>query len=131
MRSAKQVIAKVRELGANAPENKYVSNNGFTICYYHIGKCTNGSTGCIVGQALMELGWVSQYDLLFYAHEYRLYTDEHLIFNDTTNITSLFKKLLIDCQGNELQWLARVQDKQDRGSTWGEAIKNADYSYPQ
>lgn len=78
--------------------------------YYE--KLANGEleSPCIVGQSLQNLG-VSQ-DMLLHFEGQTADTVVEYFADESTS--------------NDLQWLYDVQNKQDNGSSWGEAVKATD-----
>lgn len=118
------IIKTVKDLALASPENKYnrpnPNPNG---CSYVHGVCTNGSTGCIFGQALQSLGFSAE-DLLT-LERYGLNS-----FECTTGISWLLGKLEISVPPAHEQWMLNAQQMQDFGNTWIECIANADKHYP-
>ena len=103
------LISKVRELAAASPDCRYRSTNGSSSgCCNNRGECTNGTVGCIIGQAAAALG----YD----------WGDEpsregvHLFVNRVFRHTPR----------PQTYWLDLVQGQQDLGKTWGDAVQYAD-----
>ena len=92
-------------------------------CLLLKGTCTDGSVGCIWGQAAKELGMPD--DVL------KLIDDEN---KDAEKMLDLLenRELLVRDPGmsaydrNDFQyWANVVQSNQDQGDTWGEAITKA------
>lgn len=99
------IIAEVRRLAEEFPDNVYVSDNG-PYCYYDDGRCTNGSIGCIFGQAIRNLGL--DWDL-----------------SDNVGILKVFIRNGIPMYRGHL-WCRVLQVCQDNGSTWKQAVTRAD-----
>jgi hypothetical protein len=98
------LVAKVKELGEKYPDAIYEKlpiEMGPQRCSYSKGKVINGPEreGCIIGQALVELG-----------------IDLECV-KDNNSINNYFES----CE--EADWLCDVQDLQDRGKSWGEVQK--------
>jgi hypothetical protein len=125
MITLKQLVHKVRELATASPDNKYVTTDGKN-CFYNSGQCSNGSVGCIFGQALRALGVTEDIDIW----SVNAGTAEY-------SIRSLIPKLVAEGymvgvtleHTNILSWCAFVQSAQDEQQTWGEAIQRADGQY--
>ena len=102
------VEREVRLLAKESPNNVYesVSGNG---CLYTRGRCSNGSQGCIVGQALCRLGF-----------------ETHCAEQDTFDVADV--STLLECLGisGDPTWLQSVQEWQDAGFPWHRAIARAD-----
>lgn len=120
MTTVEKIIAKVRELAAASPENKYIGFPDYCVCYYTAGKCSDGTEGCIIGQALVELGLLNKCDLLVY------YLHKGEFHNDTMFVTKLFEKLNIKLSLVQKEWLWKVQSFQDRKHSWSSAVNSAD-----
>jgi len=112
------LVEKVRELVDAHPDNVYTrpksSKWGNSGCSNTAGVCTDGSEGCLIGQALKALGFpVEDFEN---NGVWSLYNHKHL---EPFNVGQ-----------REGEWLCRAQARQDGGNTWGEAVKNADAMYP-
>lgn len=107
------LVTAVRQLAADCPDCKYI-RPAIGSCSYSKGQCTNGSVGCIIGQALAALGIdVSA-------------LDTNGVMNARTVLTRLG-----GFDDAAIEWADGVQGKQDNGATWVEAIKFADrFVYP-
>lgn len=106
-----ELEAEVRKLAAEHPDNIYTKPNAQGAgCFYGKGTCTDGSCGCIVGQALARLG-VSVLEL-----------DVKLI----GYVPEVMSHLCISDPKKRQSWLFNVQRRQDLGKTWGEAVEWAD-----
>lgn len=108
-----QVIGEVRRLAKEAPDNKYERVDGVDIdgnvynkaCFYDKGDCSDGTVGCIFGQAFTRLG---------------------LSVKGNMHIRSLLFSIGIESNSEEQVWCGHVQVTQDKGSTWREAVDSAD-----
>lgn len=109
-----EVETEIRRLAKENPDNIYYRDSD--LCYYTRGNCLNGSVGCIVGQALMNLGVPK--GLL--AKE-----DQD---DETIGAASLLHRLAVKPSGrqNFSDWLVFVQMEQDFGGKWGQAVASAD-----
>ena len=107
-----KLIAAIRELAAESPDNIYDRGQSHA-CSYVVGECSNGTQGCIVGQALRRLG---------------------LETPDLPTHVDIYLSLIFDCGvaggDTRLLWVSVVQSEQDSGNTWAYAVKSADESYP-
>ncbi len=101
-----EIIREVKRLAAESPDNVYNPNGAG--CSYTLGDNTNGSRGCIVGQALKALG---------------------------VDLAALREGIIEVCLNriphesdvdNGILWLAGVQGCQDSRNPWGEAVLNND-----
>jgi hypothetical protein len=110
------LVTKVRKLGLARPHTVYLSDAG---CNYADGNCSDGTTGCLLGQALLELGYSA-------GQLRRL--DEMPISSVAIVLEALLKtdNLPVD----KVRWLRRVQDAQDVEVAWGEAVRAADQEVP-
>lgn len=111
----KKVVEAVRKLAKESPKNQYV----YSPCQYTQGFCTNGSTGCIIGQALMNLGYEETlWEIDKVANEMNFlatYTEGYFEF---------------DPSSKEFEWLEEVQSHQDSRVDWGSCIEMADDQHP-
>ena len=117
------LVSKVRELAVARPETIYQpSPTGQATptirCSYLAGTCSDGTVGCLLGQALVAVG----------------YTAEQLRAVDLLGIEEAIEKLLpcelTDEEYRRVRWLESVQNAQDNGHPWGEAIRIADEEEP-
>lgn len=109
MITAEQLIEKVRELVTANPEFVYRRPEGQISCLY---REHNGTPGCLFGQALTALG-VELTDV----HERR-------------TIDVLLPQLGISVTRLQVEWMMSVQNAQDLGQSWAEAIDRADFRRP-
>ncbi len=96
-----ELVAKVREISAKRPE---VSYGG--ACSYDTGECSDGTVGCLIGQALDAIDW-------------GLYPEDS---GDTISD-------LLEEEGYEdfrVAWCGMVQGHQDMSFSWGECVEYAD-----
>lgn len=98
----KQMVKAVRSLAAKSPDNIYTPPAGDGgSCYNHDGICTDGSVGCIIGQAAR----ICNIDI-----------------PNEGGVASSFPKFKHEVN----LWLMMVQDTQDARGTWNQAVKKAD-----
>lgn len=99
-----QLIAKVRELAKERPDNKYLAKP----CFYLKGGCSDNTIGCIFGQALVALGYsFGEFGAM--------------------NIDILLEKRLgFSLTLKQRSWICRVQLHQDADKTWAQSIQEAD-----
>jgi hypothetical protein len=118
----KPLADKMRELALAHPDNIYARPVGVGNCSYVAGHCSDGSCGCIVGQAAKELGLSNQV-LAWWDNRGGIDTviadGKYIRFG---NLDSKEERLLVN-------WVTQVQRYQDTGDTWGIALANADRSY--
>jgi hypothetical protein len=111
-----ELVAQVRRLAADRPDNVYQPElvGAGHRCSYLDGRCTDGTLGCLVGQAFRAAGLTA--DELQPVNRLAICEAlEHLLRQD------------IDClQGAHIAWLMSVQNAQDEGARWREAIEVAD-----
>jgi hypothetical protein len=98
-----QVIAKVRELAKDRPNNKYLNKP----CFYQKGECSDKTIGCIFGQVLKALGY-------------------EFVEDEPKNISNLMFTLGMDLGMKEYEWVSMVQQNQDFDKTWEESVRLAD-----
>jgi len=120
----KQLYDKVIELAQKYPENIYNRskllgsiNSG---CYYTAGTCSNGSEGCIVGQALLSLD--PSLNEILNAIDIGI-VETH--GGDTTVRDVLEQLGLIKLENMSdyyITCLGQIQEKQDRGIKWSECV---------
>lgn len=100
--TVEELIARVRQLAEDEFTNRYHRVGGGS-CLYDEGTCTNGSVGCIFGQA-----WPSLTGFRPIA-----------VFLEKLNATE-----------EQIEWCRSVQEDQDNAQTWGASVENADRLYP-
>lgn len=103
--TATELIAKIRELATERPNNKYVPEMDDASCSYATGHCTDGSVGCIFGQAFAALG--------------------HPISGVET-IDDICRIYGVEATDAELRWMTDAQFMQDAGHAWGKIPTRAD-----
>jgi hypothetical protein len=118
------LVANVRELAASRPDNIYQPASAAPPtapqrkCSYLTGNCHDGTVGCLLGQALLAIG--------FTAHQLRRI--------DTLSIEEALASLSeVDSghvDGGHVAWLMAVQCGQDEGHTWRRAVELADQEEP-
>jgi hypothetical protein len=110
VKTAAQIIRRVRALAESAPDNLY---DGSGYCRYTEGTCTDRSIGCIIGQALGPMGfkrWLRKIDST----------------PGGVSIGRALGRMDVATTPDETIWLSVVQDAQDSGKPWGEAVSKAD-----
>lgn len=108
------LLTEIRKLADESPACKYERpTKGFAgACFYTKGVCTNGSEGCIIGQALAKLGHI-----------------EKLVEFDECggkNAEAAIHALGLTISETDVQWCSRVQRAQDGGRCWGYAVGYAE-----
>lgn len=101
-----ELIKEVRRLASESPDNIYLDR----VCRYNSGENSNGSRGCIFGQAFRNLGFMQ-------------------IQEEKT-----VRYVLSEAQGIEgdtqlLFWCDCVQAYQDSCKAWSECVAMADNEY--
>lgn len=117
MINVQDLIKTVRQLAQNNPDNtyeEYHDEGKLRACSYTKGECSNGTLGCIMGQAILALD--PSYD---FADK-----DQASIYN------LIHEQLLLDPRpcNKDSEWLSLVQDSQDDSETWSNAVRIADTS---
>jgi len=118
--TAIEVTDKIRSLATAQPHHVYVppvKNLGGPTCWYVHNSSDGLVGGCIVGQALLAVD-VPAEDL----HEYDL--------GDGANGSQVVRRYTGNLTVEQQQWIDSVQQQQDSGKTWGEAVEHADKFYP-
>lgn len=112
MTTAVEIITTVRKLAAEYPDAVYGSIDE---CAYETGTVTNGPPGvegCIFGQAGLVLGILDRFPT----------QDAGGI-----GIATVFADYLeAPIQGDEQDWMEKVQGSQDKSMSWGKAVEAAD-----
>lgn len=118
MKTIEDVVSEVRRLAKEFPKCMYTAP-GCTkpepgqLCSNVDGKCSNGTKGCIIGQAFRNLG-IKIPDL-----------------HDKSGAPSLCGKVFgLEENVDIVMWLAKVQRSQDAGKTWAYAVRVANKLYP-
>lgn len=110
MKRVETLITKVREIAQAEPDRKYLLPDFGDTCSYfptELNPC-----GCLIGYAARECGWpldADRYDLVCASEAVAV----------VLGISKLTNR-------GALAWLQRVQDDQDGGNTWAEAVAWAD-----
>lgn len=110
------LIATVRKLITETPDNVYKPDNTVGRCFYNSGECKNGSHGCVFGQAFRLLGEEV----------------EDVSGGDPrdTGIVSIFWRMRIYFTPQQADWCHTVQSCQDNRQSWSKALEIADKTYP-
>lgn len=114
------IIAEVRKIAKERPDVYY---NPDGMCKYSSGECSDGSIGCIFGQAFTNLGIdAKKFDKYPVPH--------HTSINGSTTYVPSIDHILrneFNCKEVlELEWCGTVQNGQDGGLSWKEAVLEAD-----
>ncbi len=101
MDDLERLVLEVRKIATERPDVVYLGN-----CYYDSGECTDGSVGCLLGQALQAIDWPiyerNPQGSIVYLLFNEGYTDDRVI------------------------WCRDVQTKQDSSREWAGCVKYAD-----
>lgn len=114
-----EIIAEVRKIVQVRPDVTY--NPGIGGCKYANGICSDNTVGCLFGQALSNLGVdVKRFD------KYPITQHKH--DSTATYVPAIDKILTNEFEGSaqEINWCAKVQEQQDGGAYWKDAVKEAD-----
>jgi hypothetical protein len=103
------LIETVRELAVHSPHNVY-SSEGLMGCSNVAGSCSDGSVGCIVGQAIRRID-----------PEFSFRGDEK---SDIGTLCSRHGWALIS--DSRVRWLSKVQNTQDQNVPWAMCVSWAD-----
>lgn len=110
------VRKKITELAAAKPDFVYQKPAGETFCQYvhkdEDGRYIEGE-GCIVGQALVALGFPPE------------------CLDEETDAEALFYMLGVEGSSEDGWWCADVQSHQDIQKPWGVAVERADDQMPE
>ena len=101
-----QLKNEVLKLADASPTNHYIWERGQNSCWYVSGSCTNGSVGCIFGQALIKLG----------------VPKERLQAREGDSIGTVLKILKIVDAVPPSHPFNIAQQIQDQGRDWAEAV---------
>ncbi len=97
------LIDEVKKLATEHPDNIYIMPEETVTCMYNDGTCTDGSIGCIFGQAIKRL-------------------DPEIKIVETGIADLLKNHLKITMTDQQLLWCRMFQIKQDSRKTWSEAL---------
>lgn len=117
------IATKVRELAITSPLNVYNESK----CFYTMGTCDNGSTGCIVGQAISALfpDTIPALHAIDTANPQSVLTAASCILA-LFPIPNYGEVKEVHPINQMLNWLDQVQRSQDNNLTWISAIEIAD-----
>lgn len=118
LRDALKLARAVRGLANRWPNNRYRIPPGDENCSYTRGNCSNGSRGCIVGQA----------ELRAFGRPGSTY---QIRAQGGIRISAIVGKVAGKPLAAIIGWLEVVQSNQDVGMTWGAAIERADELFPR
>lgn len=111
------LVREVRRLATEKPENVYLGRFS-----YVSGECSDGSVGCIVGQAFRAIG--------IDPAKYDSFCGQGIAANAGRAAADAFAISDIDIRCSKAHWLRSVQGSQDRGDTWSAAVAFADSRNP-
>lgn len=111
MLTVEELVSKVREIAKSRPNTVYTGTHRG--CEYNAGECSDGSIGCLFGQAMKELG-------VFYL-DYTNYID--VILSNRLKIA--------EPSDPKVMWCRKVQYCQDGGLDWGSSVEKANDYYPE
>lgn len=113
---ADSIITKVREIAAKYPNAVYMTDSGR--CLYSDGVVKDGpeQVGCIIGQCVRDE--VEPEDMKMW----------DALCKGVVGIFGMIDKRTEDIPKN-VWWLNTVQQQQDCGRTWGQAVTTADGKY--
>jgi hypothetical protein len=121
------LVAKVRELARKRPNNIYqpvqTEPKGYIPsfrCTYLGGTCTDGTVGCLVGQALAAIGFTIS----------RLESVDKLPIEEALEKLIARDRELTSKEYDQINWLNAVQTAQDTGKPWCNAVAIADQEEP-
>lgn len=107
------VKAEVEKLANESPDAVYCRPEGGRQCYYDKGNVTNGSVGCIIGQAIKKVN-----QEIFYTYFTNRVASVGVVLREICTINKQYK-----------DWLSSVQSKQDDGMSWGDAVESVKESH--
>lgn len=110
----KTVVKTVREIVRQRPDVRYQAKH---VCSYISGACTDGSVGCLIGQALVKLG----VEIELGESTKRISDVAHVFCDDATQELSKYNNVAS-------VWLMHVQSAQDREEPWIDCVTYADTS---
>lgn len=113
-----QLISIVRVEAAETPDYIYRPPNLNGACLY----VHQGRPSCLIGHALWGAGLIDA-NLPSARSGSSVYINEE-------SIRTVAVDLELDLSIAEINWLAHVQGKQDRASSWGDAVASADAKFP-
>jgi hypothetical protein len=116
------VVTEIRTLASEQPDFVYHNEAGKVgpgvTCNYRHNRMGdpnhNGTAGCIVGQALDRLGYVVPGK-----------------YEGSSALEVLAAGLDLNVDNRAAAWIVEVQQHQDKGEAWGEAVRHADDLFPQ
>ena len=101
------VLATVKRIATDRPNVTYRTFGDGRRCFYNHGQCSDMSVGCIFGQAFRELGI-------------------DVVGCEGDNIADVVSQKQIAGSADDLQMCSDIQNAQDMGHSWGEALKTAE-----
>lgn len=122
IQSIDDLVSAVRREVKKRPDVIYgASNDSVTGCSYREGICNDGTFGCLFGQILLGSDGLPD-DRCHGSHT----------FNTDGNIENVLRELWPEEDWDEdekmaaADWCQSVQERQDEGETWGDAVDYAD-----
>lgn len=116
--TAVDLMQQVRCLANEKPSFVYSEQEDYDVgwgCSYVAARIGSPKgVGCIMGQALMALG-IARHTLAAWEQE-----------AIASNVAALLDHLGVPTTGEQSAWLLDVQESQDQGLSWGEAVRLAD-----
>ena len=114
------IVREIRTLAQERPDYVYEGVGDTSTCSYVTG--ADGGPGCLVGQALQRLG---------VPRETLAEVEGDIDLNGGLGVRRLLTALLgpVHLQ-RAVSWIERVQDAQDSGSRWHDAVASADVEVP-
>ena len=117
MINSQDLIQTVRQLANDNPTNCYEGNKDGQGCCYARGKCSNGTIGCILGQAMIAC----DHEVTEYISDKERQTKQFELLYE-----SMINEGLIEMSRQDMIWCSEVQKYQDDGETWADAVAYAD-----
>lgn len=134
MSKLNQLRREVETMVVERPTNRYIGTS--VAPSYVAGRCQDGTEGCLIGQALMRLGWVNPYDPLLTTRDDWGFVSEggDRKYNGLFPVIELAYHLLLlptdrileTQEMQDLEFLREIQRKQDTGFLWYSAAGAAE-----
>lgn len=112
MITAKNLLETAKTIARERPDVRYGLEDKLSgACLYTGGQCSDGSTGCIFGQALVKIGITPAQVKVVKSLDCGLHSN---------SISNLLDYLKIQATEEELLIMRYAQNKQDKGVRWGD-----------
>jgi hypothetical protein len=111
-KTATAIIRAIREVAEEQPDHVYQKPSEHGICHY-VDKNSVVHPGCLVGHGLWRNHLIDA----------SLYGDDE---KNGSGVANLLQELDIHTTFLQKFWLTNVQELQDFGNTWGEAVRRVD-----